>query len=482
MEVYSNSVEDQLIDGLSYKLNSGSSYITDRKSVTFFPQGSNIYTPQSGTRVMRFLVNGSDWLDSTNSLRIFFDIRNNSATVPLRVLGGPYSFIRRMRVLCQNVLVEDLDYANRNHYMFDIMRARHVRENEDDEGSGEARFDAPYYQPLFQSNVATATSSGTANVVYPYGQIANFSNTYITVLPGQSRTVSFKPLSGLLNCGKLLPLQYCPITIELEVVSSITDPIISVNDAALSINVDGTAGFNSGTINTSLTWQIENPQIKADICVLDNALNNEYAALLLSGKSLPINYCSYVCQLQSVSGQTPSINITRGFSRLKSVFVTLDQTNGYAAYNNNNTHTPVWKKIWNDFIHPMTFGGGSYNSDYEIQSAQMQLGSKTYPEYPMSSVAECFYQLRKTMGVENSNFHSLDITPYEFRNHKFALAFDTEKNLGSAFTGVNTKSGSLLTVKLKSTANSTNMPDTIYVTMHYDGILQVSDASVSVFD
>jgi len=470
MEVYSNSVEDQLIDGLSYKLNSGSSYITDRKSVTFFPQGSNIYTPQSGTRVMRFLLNGSDWLDSTNSLRIFFDIRNNGNGV-LRVLGGPYSFIRRMRVLCQNVLVEDLDYANRNHYMFDIMRARHVRENEDDEGTGEHRFDSPYYQPIFQSS-----NTNSDGIVYPFGALGDFATKYVTVPAGESRTVSFKPLSGLLNSGKLLPLQYCPITIELEVVSSVYDPIISVNDPGLGITVSG------AFINTSVSWQIENPQVKADICVLDNALNNEYAALLLSGKSLPINYCSYVCQLQSVSGQTPSINITRGFSRLKSVFVTLDQTNGYATYDKNNTHTQVWKKIWNDFMHPMTFSGGFFDSNFEIQSAQMQLGSKMYPEYPMASIAECFYQLRKTMGVENSNFHSLDITPYEYRNHKFVLAFDTEKNLGSSFTGVNTKSGSLLTVKLKSTAPSADMPDTMYVTMHYDGILQISDAGISVFD
>ena len=35
MEVYSSSVEDQLIDGLSYKLNPGSSYIVDRKNSTF---------------------------------------------------------------------------------------------------------------------------------------------------------------------------------------------------------------------------------------------------------------------------------------------------------------------------------------------------------------------------------------------------------------------------------------------------------------
>ena len=39
MEVYSSSVEDQLIDGLSYKLSPGASYITERKSVSFSQVG-----------------------------------------------------------------------------------------------------------------------------------------------------------------------------------------------------------------------------------------------------------------------------------------------------------------------------------------------------------------------------------------------------------------------------------------------------------
>ena len=91
MEVYSSSVEDQLINGLSYKLSPGASYITEQKSVSFFPSGSNIYTTASGTEVIRFLLNGDDWADTTNTLNIFFDVRN-TGTVPLRVLGGPYSF------------------------------------------------------------------------------------------------------------------------------------------------------------------------------------------------------------------------------------------------------------------------------------------------------------------------------------------------------------------------------------------------------
>ena len=274
MEVYSSSVEDQLIDGLSFELNPGASYITERKSVSYFPSGSNVYTTTSGTKVLRILINGDDWLDATNTLRIFFDVRNTGAG-SLRVLSGPYSFFRRLRVLCGNQLVEDIDYYNRVHYMFDILRARHVRDNEDAEGF-EDRFDSPTYQPCFQNN-----ENNPDYVAYPFGALKSFGNTttgYVSVKPGQSKTVSFKPLSGLLSCGKLLPIRYAPITIELELVSNALDPIISVDDAALNINVSGAAGINSGAINTSLTWQIVNPQVKVDVCALDNALKNEYAS------------------------------------------------------------------------------------------------------------------------------------------------------------------------------------------------------------
>ena len=61
MEGFSSSVEDQLIDGLSYKLNPGASHIQERKSVTYFPSGSSIYTTTSGTKVLRILINCDDW-------------------------------------------------------------------------------------------------------------------------------------------------------------------------------------------------------------------------------------------------------------------------------------------------------------------------------------------------------------------------------------------------------------------------------------
>ena len=70
---------------------------------------------------------------------------------------------------------------------------------------------------------------------------------------------------GCYSCGKLLPLRWAPITIKLDIVQNATGPIRSVDDVALSINVSGASGVNGGTVNTSQTWQIENPQIKVDL-------------------------------------------------------------------------------------------------------------------------------------------------------------------------------------------------------------------------
>ena len=43
MESHAQSVEDYLIEVLSFKLSPGASYVTNRRSVSFFPTGGNAY-------------------------------------------------------------------------------------------------------------------------------------------------------------------------------------------------------------------------------------------------------------------------------------------------------------------------------------------------------------------------------------------------------------------------------------------------------
>ena len=86
----------------------------------------------------------------------------------------------------------------------------------------------------------------------------------------------------------MIPLRYCPITIELELVDNLIEPIYT-----------GRADVGANPIpilpnNSSYVWEINNVQVKTDICVLDNALDNSYAQHLLSGKSLPISYNTFV--------------------------------------------------------------------------------------------------------------------------------------------------------------------------------------------
>ena len=110
VEALASGVEDKLIDGLSFKLQPGASYVLDRRSVTYHPQGSNIYTPGAGTKLIRILLTGEDWLDPS-TLRVMFNLTNlqNDGVARLRVLGGPWTFFRRMRILAAGQLVEDID-------------------------------------------------------------------------------------------------------------------------------------------------------------------------------------------------------------------------------------------------------------------------------------------------------------------------------------------------------------------------------------
>ena len=79
MEHYANSVEDHLVDGLKYKLEPGASYVQSRRQVAWYPSGSAIYSPTSGTRLIRVNINSTgEWLDPS-SIRFSFRLNNTDS-------------------------------------------------------------------------------------------------------------------------------------------------------------------------------------------------------------------------------------------------------------------------------------------------------------------------------------------------------------------------------------------------------------------
>ena len=123
--------------------------------------------------------------------------------------------------------------------------------------------------------------------------------------------------------------------------------------------------------------------------------------------------------------------------------------------------------------------------------AQLQIGSKLFPEMPIRSGAEAFYHLRKTLGSHRPNStYAVNIPGHSFRSTKFVLAFDCEKQTNVGFSGLNTRSGDLITVKIQNcqhvnrdgTVFKNSYADFMHTTLEYDAIMTITDAGVTVLE
>ena len=113
----------------------------------------------------------------------------------------------------------------------------------------------------------------------------------------------------------------------------------------------------------------------------------------------------------------------------------------------------------------------------------MQIGSELYSEYPIRSHAEAYYQLRKTLGVQSSTLHNVDIDSHEYRNWQFVLGTDMERVLEAGFTGINTRSGDILSVRFDHRSSvAKDYATSMRIILHADCILVIRDSGVQIFD
>ena len=125
---------------------------------------------------------------------------------------------------------------------------------------------------------------------------------------------------------------------------------------------------------------------------------------------------------------------------------------------------------------------GAYGYAKELQW-QLQFGGKMFPEYPCTSMAQTFYQLKKALGIHGSAFHSLAITNKQYMNDHFVIGVDTEKILEAGFTGLNTRAGDLMIVRGKgASATRTAWATNVCIILHTDQILEIRDTGSQVCD
>ena len=211
MEHHVQSVDDALIGGLSYKLKAGASYVTNRRSVSYLASGGNTYSP-NGVKVMKFNPAGDQWLDPS-TFRVAFQLNNNNGNgIMVQPLSwNPAVFFHRARLICGGQVVEDIDDFNRLSLMLTDLLPEDDQHDIACEGFG--NFD------LVKGDAGQAADERKSYRQTDYDLSGN------VIL---ARRVMFKPMLGLFNQEKLIPLRYCPIQIELELVNQQADAVTTI--------------------------------------------------------------------------------------------------------------------------------------------------------------------------------------------------------------------------------------------------------------
>jgi hypothetical protein len=196
----------------------------------------------------------------------------------------------------------------------------------------------------------------------------------------------------------------------------------------------------------------------------------------MGAKTINIVYNTFISTLQTVVAAETQINVSRSLSKMKSVFVSLDK--GFTG--DRKTHyNKFWNNLWSPNAGVSSTGVLTHNGE-KFSHFQLQIGSKLFPEYPIKTHAEAFYSLRKALGIQANNLHSIDIDGNEYRNNKFIVGIDTEKLLGLSFTGMNTRNN-LMTVHLKTQINAFKA-DRMHIILLAEQIVELGDSGCMVYD
>ena len=129
------------------------------------------------------------------------------------------------------------------------------------------------------------------------------------------------------------------LVFEFEIISDKTEAF-----------ADSVAGGNFTSIDTCSDWTMSDIRMTGEVVNLDSALLNSYSEHVLSGKSLNIQYGTYITMLQTIAGDSVNVNVSRAVSRLKTIFCTFDDSFVPSAAAKAAFPYTLVKKNWNSFL------------------------------------------------------------------------------------------------------------------------------------
>ena len=392
--------EAPLANSLDFSLPPASTAIVDRRQhKRAFPTSASTISYTQGTKTVRLRLGGDCFVDP-HSIRLMFTIRNGDATNALSFQQGPWGAWGQVYLRSSGVEIDNILAYGRHHQQF------------------------------MWNNLSQAEQFGEAGITGLHGSWAGGTPLNVprlgTIAAGQSYTVMHKLALSILAAGKMLPVRYCPLELELSLTNVATD-------------------WLTGGVGNSTTFSLENVQLLYDEIVPDEAVLDSFYKALMASRVLTIPcLTAYVLSTTLTPGQSSfSYAAVRAFSRVSHVYLSFQNI----AQAKNSS-----------FINPTTItnntgaapslsdaNGGAPNCPY----ARLSIGSKYYPDpQPMQTIPELFYAYQKSL----PNIPNMSRDQYQFST--FSVAFDLRRIPEDPTSSISTRSGDLLRVELQNLTNA----------------------------
>ena len=407
-----------LLGQLNYKLPATASYVLDRASSVFLTTGAGTFAP-TGVRTFRIPINSDGQWADLNTLTLSFTIKNrsgNALAVLVPKTDGPWSLVQRMRIYVSGTVVEDLQWYGRIHEAFYQLSSPDMQRTE---ATRSFLFQSRNNQPFQRVKIAT----------------------------GRTHTVSLRPLSGLIQSGKFFPVQWCPIQIEIELADAVTT-WMSTNGAA------AVPGLLAGPETCTRDYELLDCKVNVDMITLDSGMNEEFAKLMESGSSLPLNITTFAHFSQATLGTNPTVPLTRACAKIRDLMWSFTRRQGVATLIPGGIAYDDQLSWCNDFYYPKaTDVVNGFASDAEMYETRWTLGAKGLgPVQNFRYFHEYLHQLYEALGYLNDTKALPDLDRETFLSEKHICAVTLERALNVAMTGLSSRSGSLLALQLYNLA------------------------------
>ena len=433
---------DVLSNAIQFDLPATASYIVGRSNTTWLPLGSAQYTPDQGTRLLRFVISDTRGFLDPSSVVLSFRLMNTAATGNLRLRDVPITIFRRIKVFCSGTLVEDITEAQR---LASFMRMCEPKERQEND--------------KILSNWTEKDTGHRSGAGIP---------------PNQARRVyTDLRLLGLFRISKHLPISHMALTLEFELAEG-ADIFYSSMAAIADV---------APAVTHSQSYALSDVQIQGDMVELSPELLSRYTSLLDQGKHFPIPFTTWTNSRHVLLNVTDQdVATTRALSLLKTAFITFSHTGfGWDATSAASGFHSLFSS-WNLFLNPLHAAAHQWTDTNDNFNWELQIGGRHWPSHQCRGVgAETYYHFRQALDMAvwgESSFNAI-----EWNTIRWVAGIDLERGSGTldnlSMTGTSTRGGEPIVFKLRG-FNTTQMPNMAFVHLCHDAIFTVSKGGCEV--